>query len=172
MKKILVVLALCLVSVVIYPHNLLFKGYKISGNAWTMKTNLEGKGFRYEHANDSHIHMYGTYLGCAGSLVRLYKTDNTSTLYAIQVVLKREPNYSLMGQYNSVKSILTSKYGHPVEAEEFERNYAGSFSNSCRWVLSDGEIVLCISSDDYYLHLMFLPYGWRNLRNSELVDDL
>jgi hypothetical protein len=172
MKKILLVIVLCFICMNTFSQRLLFKGYEISGNAWTLKENLEKQGFRYVGVDSKVIELNGTYLGYYGSWVRLYKTFKTSKLYGIQVTIPRSEKEGWMSQYEQIKSIITNKYGQPREAESFERLYVGSFSMACRWVLSNGEIILANSDSNNLWCIMFLPFGWQELRNSELQDDL
>lgn len=172
MKRIIVAILLCVISMSVFSQKLLFKGYEISGNAWEMKEVLEKEAYIYHCADEGRILLTGSYLGYSDSKIHLYKTKFTSKLFAVQISLNCPYYTNTIDQYNFVKDLLSNEYGKAIQATEFQKRNAASFSMCISWQLSNGEIVLCVDNMGDTVTIFLHPTGWRNVRDAELYMDM
>ena len=190
MKKTILSLLLTLAAFIVAPAqensaHLKFKGVPIDGTLNEFISNMEKVGFAYIGILGKTAILTGDFAGFKGCTVTVSTLQTQDKVNAITVKLpERDDWQSLESDYETLKSMLSEKYGGPAECvETFHRDSYTPRSNSdklyelkineCTWVstytLPEGDIYLSIASND--LLSTFVILGYIDWKNTEAVKD-
>ena len=177
MKKLLVAGLLALFSTVLsaQTEHLAFKGVPIDGSAKVFATRLQSKGFEPIKTTDGKLALRGSFCGHPNCLVQVNTAEDEDVVSAISVLFEREITwYALSNNYDTLKNMLTEKYGDPVEVkEQFVNLYSDEDflkitrlqSHDCEWrsvfETGVGQIVLSIEYRLEYGSFVKLEYRDR-----------
>ena len=128
MKKLLVTLV-CLVimgGVMAQEEHLSFKGVPINGTLKQYTAAMVKAGFKSEGTQDGLSLLSGDFAGFKGCIVGVSTLTNCDVVNRIVVLFPEKDTWSsLMGDYEHLKSLLTTKYGEPDVVQEYFTGYAG-----------------------------------------------
>ena len=118
MKKITLYLTATLIS--ICAHAQVFMGVPVSGTTSEFANELKLKGFVLSAESvPTLVVMSGKLGGESVELLIAGTPKNHMTAKMVVLYPKEETWYSLLGDYNKVKKIITEKYGEPDKGYEF-----------------------------------------------------
>lgn len=170
-------------------EHMTFKGIELNGTASAMAKKLEGQGFsKYEALKDVEV-LSGKFTG-QDVFLGIYSTPVSKVVCRVAVIyvncMLADSWMVLSDQYESLKEMLTKKYGSPDEViEEFKSPY--SVQNSplqafkfekatykTRYKTENGGITLSISGFKSYITVILLYWDKQNedLMEAELESDL
>ena len=93
-----------------------FKGIPINGKLNEFVSKLEKKGFVVLKTTEIDAILSGRFTGEA---VHIFVQAGSKNVYGVTVMYTEKPTWmSIKAQYFRVKSMLTSKYGDPIESVE------------------------------------------------------
>ena len=128
MKKALFTLV-CLVimgGVMAQEEHLSFKGVPINGTLKQYTAAMVKAGFKSEGTQDGLSLLSGDFAGFKGCIVGVSTLTNCDVVNRIVVLFPEKDTWSsLMGDYEHLKSLLTTKYGEPDVVQEYFTGYAG-----------------------------------------------
>lgn len=128
MKKLLVTLV-CLVmmgGLMAQEEHLSFKGVPINGTLKQYTAAMVKAGFKSEGTQDGLSLLSGDFAGFKGCIVGVSTLTNCDVVNRIVVLFPEKDTWSsLMGDYEHLKSLLTTKYGEPDVVQEYFTGYAG-----------------------------------------------
>ncbi|MBO7465739.1 MAG: hypothetical protein J6T56_07825 [Bacteroidales bacterium] len=177
MKKLLVtaLLALMFGAVSAQNEHLTFKGVPIDGNAQEFTQKMCMKGFSVLKNRNDLILLQGSFSGKPNCKVIVNTLEKEEIVSSVQVIFERENTWmALSNDYDSLKSMLTDKYGQPTDVkEQFVNLYSEEDflkiirlqANDCEWRSAFetglGQIVLSIVYDMEYGCHVLLEYRDR-----------
>ena len=160
MKKLLVtgLLALLFGAVSAQSEHLAFKGVPIDGSAKMFAAQLKSKGFESIKTSDGKLAFRGSFCGHPNYQVLVNTAEDEDVVSTVNVLFERENTWhALSNNYDTLKNMLTEKYGAPVEVKEsFVNLYSEEDflkitrlqANDCEWrsvfETGVGQIVLSI----------------------------
>ena len=128
MKKLLVTVV-CLVmmgGLMAQEEHLSFKGVPINGTLKQYTAAMVKAGFKSEGTQDGLSLLSGDFAGFKGCIVGVSTLTNCDVVNRIVVLFPEKDTWSsLMGDYEHLKSLLTTKYGEPDVVQEYFTGYAG-----------------------------------------------
>ncbi|MBO4773309.1 MAG: hypothetical protein J5516_00835 [Bacteroidales bacterium] len=177
MKRLLVLGCIVLLSGMLsaQSEHLAFKGVPIDGTAKEFSKNMQSKGFELLDTEDGKLMLRGSFCGRPNCLVMVNMMENDDVVSAVNVLFEREIAwYALSNNYDTLKNMLTEKYGEPVEVKEsFVNLYSEEDflkitrlqSHDCEWrsvfETGVGQIVLSIEYRLEYGSFVMLEYRDR-----------
>ena len=142
MKKALVTLA-CLImmrGIMAQEEHLSFKGVPINGTLKQYTAAMVKAGFKSEGTEDGLSILSGDFAGFKDCLVGVSTLKNCDVVNRISVLFPEKDTWSaLLGDYEHLKDLLTTKYGEPSENTERFTGHVLS-DNSKIYAVNDGEI--------------------------------
>ncbi|MBO8440778.1 MAG: hypothetical protein IAC51_09045 [bacterium] len=191
MKKTILSLLLTLAAFIVAPAqetsaHLKFKGVPIDGTLAEFVSNMKKVGFTHIVTLDENALLTGDFAGFKECTIVVYSTPQPQEkVHTVAVIFPGHDDWpSLQRDYETLKSMLSEKYGGPAECvETFHRDSYTPRSNSdklyelkmneCTWVstytLPEGDIYLSIASND--LLSTFVILGYIDWKNTEAVKD-
>lgn len=190
MKKTILSLLLALAAFIVAPAqensaHLKFKGVPIDGTLAEFVSNMKNVGFTHIVTLDENALLTGDFAGfreCTIAVSTLKSLDKVNTI-AVKFP-ERDDWQSLESDYETLKSMLSEKYGGPAECvETFHEDSYTPRSNSnklyelkineCTWLskytLPEGDIHLSLESGYWKTTFVMLRYFDR--QNTEAVKD-
>lgn len=132
MKRILILSALTLILFGAGAQNqhLSFKGVPIDGTLKAYTDAMIKAGFHYEGTYDGVAALSGDFAGHKGCTIGVYTLKNLDVVSFITVLFPDQETWtSLKSEYETLKSMLTEKYGEPEESKERFTTYVGDYNN-------------------------------------------
>lgn len=105
--------------------HLTFKGVPIDGTLIEYKSNMEKSGFTHIQTADGISILKGDFTGYKGCLIGVGTQKQKNLVSKITVFFPEQKTWSMLSDnYNSLKEMLTEKYGEPSEVvEKFDVKY-------------------------------------------------
>ena len=131
MKK-LAVLITCLIfaGAVSAQQHLTFKGVPINGTLKAYTEAMVKAGFTHEGTKDGRAILSGDFAGYKGCLIGVSTLNGCDVVSEISVLFPERGTWkSLLNDYETLKSMLTEKYGKPASSEEKFTGYVGDNDN-------------------------------------------
>lgn len=129
MKKALATLVCFLMmgSMIAQEEHLSFKGVPINGTLKEYTAAMVKAGFKSEGTQDGLSLLSGDFAGFKNCIVGVSTLKNCDVVNRIAVLFPDKETWSsLMGDYEHLKSMLTTKYGEPEACREYFTGYAGN----------------------------------------------
>ena len=175
MKKILFMIMFCISSFMGFAQtdtHLKFKGIPITGSLNEFVTQLKNKGLVYQGSQDGIALLKGEFATFKDCNIGVATFDVTDEVCKVVAILPEKDSWnSVTGDYNTLKELLTQKYGKPEVTEIFsgervpsndflkfhallddECNYSSKFNSE------GGYIVLTMNKTDYNKASVILHY--------------
>ena len=193
MKKHLALFIACLVFAgnLFAQQHLSFKGVPINGTLQEYTNAMVKAGFHYERTQNGLSILTGDFAGYKGCTIVVSTLKNLDVVSRIAVLFPdRDTWTSVLNDYQSLKSMLTEKYGYPSDSKEKFTAYIGDYDNhfvmnaleegEYEWYTTFttelGDILLLIRSGLGY-HTAYVGLLYRDKVNSEkernaAMDDL
>ena len=192
MKKILLVAIALLLSVSLNAQtteeHLKFKGISIDGTLSDFTQKMKQKGFSYKGMEDGIAMFEGEFAATKGCTV-IVVAKSTNVVHKVAVVFPDCDTWScLSNKYESLKDMLTQKYGEPsFNIEKFDDKYIDDDgdryynvrTDRCKyatsWVTEEGEIDLDISHSGYlscFVRLIYIDGLNTDKVINQAIDDL
>lgn len=128
MKRALFTLV-CLVmmgGIMAQEEHLSFKGVPINGTLKQYTAAMVKAGFKSEGTQDGLSLLSGDFAGFKNCYVGVSTLKNCDVVNRIAVLFPEKETWaSLIGDYEHLKSLLTTKYGEPELCREYFTGYAG-----------------------------------------------
>lgn len=192
MKKLLLVAITILLSVNLNAQNaeehMKFKGIPIDGTLTEFTQKMKQKGFSYKGMEDGMALFEGEFAATKGcTIIAVAKSNNA--VHKVAVVFPDCDTWScLSNKYESLKDMLTQKYGEPASSiEKFDNKYVNDdmlkfYSvefDQCKyatiWTTDDGEIDLDITHDGIdscFVRLIYFDGLNTDKVINQAIDDL
>ncbi len=192
MKKILLVAIAFLFSVSLNAQtteeHMKFKGIPIDGTLTDFTQKMKQKGFSYKGTEDGMALFEGEFAATKGcTIIAVAKSNNV--VHKVAVVFPDCDTWScLSNKYESLKDMLTQKYGEPdFKIERFDNNYIRDDgdryynvrTDRCKyaasWITEEGEIDLDISHSGYlscFVRLIYIDGINTDKVINQAIDDL
>lgn len=167
-------------SVFAQETHLKFKGVPIDGSLTEFVSKMKTAGFTHISTEDGIAFLEGDFAGHKNCIVGVCTVKPLNIVSMIAVIFENEYNWSdLESDYNTLKGMLTEKYGAPTQViEEFESTYLDDDdklrelrANRGTWEsvfeTESGDIELLIHSEGYDSSHVALYY--RDKINTEKV---
>lgn len=176
MKRLILIVAILFSGHLLRAQeHLTFKGVEINGSTENFIRQMENKGFSILKNRDSRAVLKGTFSGKPNCLLLISTMEKEDVVSSVQVLFERELTWSaLSNNYDTLKNMLTEKYGQPVEVKEhFVNLYSEEdflkitrlMANDCQWrsafETGVGQIVLYITYETEYGSHVVLEYKDR-----------
>ena len=176
MKKIVVTLFLLMSFTLIFAQSsehLKFKGVPIDGTLSEYVLKMKQAGFQLIETDDGVAVLEGEFAGYRGCLIAVSTLKSVNVVNTIGVIFPaREDWSSLEGNYEHLKSMLTTKYGEPADVVEKFQGYSTPRTNNdklhellmdrCTWYTifetENGDIQLSLEKGDYGEYFVLLKY--------------
>ncbi len=144
MKKHLALFIACLVFAgnLFAQQHLSFKGVPINGTLQEYTNAMVKAGFHYERTQDGLSILTGDFAGYKGCTIVVSTLKNLDVVSRIAVLFPdRDTWTSVLNDYQSLKSMLTEKYGYPSDSKEkFDRYDGNNYDNTAvMYALEEGE---------------------------------
>ena len=171
-------------------EHLKFKGVPIDGTLSEFVAKMKNAGFSYLGQEEGIAVLEGDFAGFrqCNILVATYKPTGKVSMIAVIFPAKDDWG-NLEGNYNSLKSMLSQKYGEPNDIIEEFQGYSQPKTNSdkmhklvmdqCVWgsvfTTNEGDIELTIDKKDYLTGHVVLRYRDRintDAVKQQAIDDL
>lgn len=167
MKKIVVTLFLLMSFTLTFAQSsehLKFKGVPIDGTLSEYVLKMKQAGFQLVGTDDGVALLEGEFAGYRGCLIAVSTLNSVNVVNAIGVVFPACEDWSsLEGNYEHLKSMLTTKYGEPADVVEKFQGYSTPRTNNdkfhellmdrCTWYTifetENGDIQLSLEKGDY-----------------------
>ena len=193
MKKHLTLLFACLffAGSLFAQQHLSFKGVPIDGTLKAYTDAMIKAGFHYEGTYDGVAALSGDFAGHKGCTIGVYTLKDLDVVSFISVLFPDQETWtSLKSEYETLKSMLTEKYGEPEESKERFTTYVGDYTNGLvmhalkeekyEWYTSFstelGTIKLTISEGEKYstgrVVLIYMDKANAEKVRSAAMDDL
>lgn len=142
MKKLfaLIVCITLVCGVKAQDQHLSFKGVPINGTLKEYTNAMVKAGFKFEGTEDGLSILSGDFAGFKGCYVGVSTLKNCDVVSHIAVLFPEKETWSaLLGDYEHLKDLLTTKYGEPEQnIERFnDRHYS---DNSKIYAVNNGEL--------------------------------
>ena len=189
MKKAILFLFVLLTSGVMAQRNMTFKGVEIDGPVDKFVKALEVEGFVREREEDGVVVMIGDFAGYSDCEIAVISSEEGGGVDAVGVMFHEREEWPVIEvDYNSLKSMLTMKYGKPYPVVEefkgrtFDDNkikFTFLISDRCEWIstfeMDRGRIELFMQQTDENKAAVILKYyDYKNteVTSSSIMDDL
>ena len=193
MKIRLVILMLSIVTITLKAQtaeHLKFKGVPIDGTLEAYTEQMSLNGFILTSSQNGAALLSGDFAGFKDCEVGVSKLNQKNLVYKISVKFLDKSTWGgLNGDYQSLKSMLTEKYGKPTkELAKFETSYIPNNDNDrfyevgtdkCKyfsiWETSNGIIQLSIDHISVISHFVKLDYFDKingEIIKAKAIDDL
>lgn len=154
-------------------EHLKFKGVPIDGTLSEYVSKMKQAGFQLVETDDGVALLEGEFAGYRDCLIVVSTLKSVNVVNTICVVFPaREDWGSLEGDYEYLKSMLTTKYGDPAEVEEEFGGYSTPRTNNDKWhellmdrctwyttyEVKNGDIQLSLEKWDYGQYSVLLKY--------------
>lgn len=155
-----------------YEH-LKFKGVPIDGTLNEYVSKMKQAGFQLVGTDDGVALLEGEFAGYRGCLIAVSTLNSVNVVNTIGVVFPACEDWSsLEGNYEHLKSMLTTKYGEPADVVEKFQGYSTPRTNNdklhellmdrCTWYTifetENGDIQLSLEKGDYGEYFVLLKY--------------
>ena len=169
-------------------EHLTFKGVEINGSTENFIRQMENRGFSMLKNKDSRAVLKGTFSGKPNCILLINTMEQEDVVSSVRVLFERELTWAaLSNNYDTLKGMLTEKYGQPMEVKEhFVNLYSDEdflritrlMANDCQWrstfETGNGQIVLSITYETEYGSHVVLEYKDRincmKLREAAMSD--
>lgn len=145
MKKHLTFFFACLVFAgnIFAQQHLSFKGVPINGTLKSYTDAMVKAGFHYEGTQDGIAVLSGDFAGYKSCIVGVSTLKNLDVVSHIAVLFPDKDTWSaLLNDYETLKAMLTEKYGAPSDSKEKFTGYVGDYDNGLvMHALKEGEYV-------------------------------
>ena len=176
MKKIVVTLFLLMSFTLTFAQSsehLKFKGVPIDGTLNEYVSKMKQAGFQLVGTDDGVALLEGEFAGYRGCLIAVSTLNSVNVVNTIGVVFPACEDWSsLEGNYEHLKSMLTTKYGEPADVVEKFQVYSTPRTNNdklhellmdrCTWYTifetENGDIQLSLEKGDYGEYFVLLKY--------------
>ena len=176
MKKIVVTLFLLMSFTLTFAQSsehLKFKGVPIDGTLNEYVSKMKQAGFQLVGTDDGVALLEGEFAGYRGCLIAVSTLKSVNVVNTIGAVFRARENWSsLEGDYEHLKSMLTTKYGEPADVVEKFQVYSTPRTNNdklhellmdrCTWYTifetENGDIQLSLEKGDYGEYFVLLKY--------------
>ena len=142
MKKIIILFACLIIAGTAFAQqHLSFKGVPINGTLQEYTNAMVKAGFHYEGTQDGVSILTGDFAGYKNCIVGVSTLKNLDVVSHIAVLFPDKDTWtSVLSDYETLKSMLTEKYGIPSDYKEKFIGYVGDFDNGLvMHALKDGE---------------------------------
>ena len=143
MKKNLALFLACLVFAgnLFAQQHLSFKGVPINGTLQEYTNAMVNAGFHYEETQDGTTLLSGDFAGYKNCTIGVSTLKNLDVVSHIAVLFPDNDTWTaVLKEYESLKAMLTEKYGMPSESREKFTGYTGNYDNGLvMYALKDGE---------------------------------
>lgn len=154
-------------------EHLKFKGVPIDGTLSEYVLKMKQAGFQFIETDDGVAVLEGEFAGYRGCLIAVSTLKSVNVVNTIGVIFPaREDWSSLEGNYEHLKSMLTTKYGEPADVVEKFQGYSTPRDNNakiyellmdrCTWYTifetENGDIQLSLEKGDYGEYFVLLKY--------------
>ncbi|MCH3993485.1 MAG: hypothetical protein LKE54_00185 [Prevotella sp.] len=123
MKKYLFILIFILSSGLSYAQNiphLKFKGVPLTGSVESFVEKLESKGLTYKGKASGIIELSGDFASFKNCMVCVKAFEDSNQICQVSAILPPKETWgTIMDDYNTLKTLLTEKYGKPEVSETF-----------------------------------------------------
>lgn len=150
MKRIFTLLTLIvmLYSTSAQDQHLSFKGVPINGTLKEYTDAMVKAGFHYEGTQDGISVLSGDFAGHKGCIIGVSTLKNCDVVSHIAVIFPNKETWSaVLNDYETLKSMLTEKYGYPSDSKEQFTDYVGDYSN--------GLVMSALKNGKYEWHTTF-----------------
>lgn len=150
MKKHLTLLLACLMfaGTIFAQQHLSFKGVPINGTLKEYTDAMVKAGFHYEGTQDGVSILSGDFAGYKNCIVGVSTLKNCDVVSRIAVLFPNKDTWSsVLNDYETLKSMLTQKYGYPSDSKEEFTDYIGKYDNYF--------VMTAIKEDKYEWHTTF-----------------
>ena len=192
MKKVLLVVITLLLSVSMNAQNgeehMKFKGIPIDGTLSDFTQKMTQKGFSYKGMEDGMALFEGEFAATKGCTI-VAVAKSTNSVHKVAVAFPDCDTWScLSNKYESLKDMLTQKYGEPsFNIEKFDDKYirddGDRFFNvrtdRCKyatsWIIDEGEIDLDITHSGYsscFVRLIYIDGQNTDKVINQAIEDL
>ena len=122
-------------------QHLSFKGVPINGTLQEYTNAMVKAGFHYEGTQDGISILTGDFAGYKNCIVGVSTLKNLNVVSHIAVLFPDKDTWtSVLSDYETLKSMLTEKYGIPSDHREKFGTYVGDYVNGLvMHALKDGE---------------------------------
>ena len=132
MKKHLFLLLACIMfaGTVFAQQHLSFKGVPIDSTLKAYTDAMVKAGFHYEGTQDGVSLLSGDFAGFKNCYVGVSPLENLDLVNRIAVLFPEKDTWSaVLNDYETLKSMLTQKYGYPSDSKEEFTDYIGKYDN-------------------------------------------
>jgi hypothetical protein len=192
MKKLLFILIAFMISASINAQttekHMKFKGIPIDGTLTDFTKEMKQKGFSYKGIEDGMAMFEGEFAATKGCTV-IAVAKSTNAVHKVAVAFPDCDTWScLFNKYESLKDLLTQKYGDPAyNNEKFDDNYIRDDGDRyynvrmdrCKyatsWITDEGVIELDITHTGYYscfVRLIYIDGTNTDKVINQAIDDL
>ena len=150
-------------------NHLKFKGVPIDGTLQSYTNAMKQAGFNYKGSQDGVSILSGDFAGYKGCIIGVSTLKNCDVVSRISVLFpERETWSSLLSDYETLKAMLTEKYGNPSDSKEEFTGYIGDYHNGLVMnALSEGKYVwyttFTTELGDIELTLVGSDYGSKGM---------
>jgi len=128
MKRIIFLTVFLLISLASFAQtpteHLTFKGVPIDGTLSEFVTKMKNAGFSHIGTKDGVALLSGNFAGYRDCAIGVHASKETKTINTVAVIFPERDNWSsLEDNYESLKSMLTQKYGEPANCVEKFQTY-------------------------------------------------
>ena len=171
-------------------EHLTFKGIPIDGPLNTFVAKMKAAGFKHIGTEDGIAYLEGDFAGSKGCIVGVATLQNSNTVNTVGVIFPKHDDWStLEREYNSLKEMLTRKYGKPSDCREEFQWYTTPKDNSTKlhclqmdrctyetdFETTNGDIRLALAHTDRLDCFVLLKY-WDKINTdtvkTQIIDDL
>ncbi|MBR4512800.1 MAG: hypothetical protein IKO59_08455 [Bacteroidales bacterium] len=129
-------------------NHLKFKGVPIDGTLQSYTNAMKQAGFNYKGSQDGVSILSGDFAGYKGCIIGVSTLKNCDVVCRISVLFpERETWSSLLNDYETLKAMLTEKYGKPSDSQEKFTGYVGDYDNSL--------VMHALKEDEYVWYTTF-----------------
>lgn len=182
MRKIFLIVLMAVATVASAQCYTKFKGIEIKGNVDTFGAQLEKQGYKLEEKAPG-LYLYSGKFSGEQVALWVHCTVKTRTVYAVQVLFDDKDTRELIqNRYNSLKDLLSQKYGEPAEKDvpygnDGEYEYSGDictrWKDNCGGVtLKNTHIVVSKYQSMKVVMIMYWSEEGYELNKTELSEDL
>lgn len=122
-------------------NHLKFKGVPIDGTLKSYTEAMVKAGFTHEGTQDGYAVLSGDFAGYKGCVIGVSTLKNCDVVSHIAVLFPDKGTWSaVLNDYETLKAMLTEKYGTPSDSKEKFTGHIGNYDNSfVMSALKDGE---------------------------------
>ena len=150
MKKHLTLFLACLAFAgnIFAQQHLSFKGVPINGTLKSYTDAMVKAGFHYELTQDGTALLTGDFAGYKNCIVGVSTLKNLDVVSHIAVLFPDKDTWSaVLNDYETLKAMLTEKYGTPSDSKEKFTGYVGDYDN--------GLVMHALKEGEYIWYTMF-----------------